>query len=82
MSIEHVRPLVVASESGFRQTFRQAGADLVNVSTAILAGTIRVTAWLVPLFALVGLPLYAASRLFRKLRRRTPFAAQPGTWLT
>lgn len=82
MNIEHTRPLVLASESGFRQTFRQAGANLVNVSTAILTGTVRVTAWLVPLVGLVVLPLYAAMRLFRKLRRRTPFTAQPGTWLT
>jgi len=82
MNVDRTKTLVVASSSGFGRTFREAGADLVNVSTAIVTGGVRVTAWVVPLLALVAFPLYVAARLLRRLLRRTPVAAQHGSWLT
>jgi len=72
MDVEPTKPLVSTSSLGVRDTFQKAGADLVNVSIGILTFGVRATAWLVPFLALVAAPLYAAMRLVRKLRRRTP----------
>jgi hypothetical protein len=58
---------------GFALSVREAGRDAIGVSIAIVNGTIRGVGVLAPFAVLVGLPLYAMFRLWR--RRRTAAGA-------
>jgi Domain of unknown function (DUF4349) len=71
ISIVQSAPLVSAGRFGFGESFKRAGADVVNVSAAIVHGVIRVLGVVVPIFALILLPGALLGRaLFRRLRRQ------------
>jgi hypothetical protein len=71
LDIAHGAPLLRASRFAFGASARRAGADLLNVSAAILHGSIRTIGVLVPIFVLVVLPASLLVRaVFRRRRRR------------
>jgi len=71
LGIVHGAPLVRASRFAFGSSFERAGADLLNVSAAILHGSIRVLGVMTPVFVLVLLPASLVVRaVFRRRRRR------------
>jgi hypothetical protein len=64
-------PLVRASRFAFGASVERAGADLLNVSAAILHGGIRMVGVMAPIFVLVVLPASLLVRaVFRRRRRR------------
>jgi hypothetical protein len=80
LSIVRKSPLVSANRFGFGDTFTHAGADLVNVTAAIVHGAIRLLGVVVPIFLLILLPGTLLGRaLFRRLRRHPARANEEGT---
>jgi hypothetical protein len=70
LAITHGVPLVSAGRFAFAESIERAGADLLNVSAAIVHGGIRVLGVLAPILALVVLPGLAAVRALMRRRRR------------
>jgi hypothetical protein len=71
LSIVKSAPLVTAGRFGFGDTFKRAGADLLNVSAAIVHGAIRALGVLLPVVLMIFLPgalLWRA--LYRRMRRQ------------
>jgi hypothetical protein len=71
LSIVKSAPLVTAGRFGFGDSFKRAGADLLNVSAAIVHGTIRALGVMVPIVLMIFLPGALLGRaLYRRLRRQ------------
>ena len=71
LSIVGSAPLVSSSRFGFGDSFKHAGADVINVSAAIAHGVIRFLGVMVPIFLLILLPGGLLGRaLFRRVRRQ------------
>jgi hypothetical protein len=64
-------PLVTAGRFGFGDTFKRAGADLLNVSATIVHGAIRALGVLLPIVLMIFLPGVLLGRaLYRRMRRQ------------
>ena len=61
--------MVRAGRFAFGESFARAGADLLNVSAAILHGSIRVFGVLVPFCLVVGPGTLLLRALLRRMRR-------------
>jgi hypothetical protein len=71
LAIDQREPLVVAGDFTFGRTVSHAGADVLNISAAIVHGVIRMLGVLVPIFALLVLPGALLGRaLYRRVRRQ------------
>lgn len=71
LGITHGAPLVRAGRFAFGDSIERAGADLLNVSAAIVHGGIRLMGVMTPIFVLVVAPALLVLRaLFRRRRRQ------------
>ena len=70
LSLSPLRPVVVATATGFGVSVRRAAADAVDVATGVVTIAIRATGVLLPLTVMFGLPLFGLTIWLRRRQRR------------
>jgi hypothetical protein len=70
LGITHGVPLLRAGRFAFADSIERAGADLLNVSAAVVHGGIRLLGFFMPIFTLVVLPASLVLRALLRRRRR------------
>jgi len=70
VSIRKFVPAIRTGGFGMARSVRRAASDVVEVSVALLSGSIRVIGVLLPIAVILGLPAFYLVRLMRARRRR------------